>query len=187
MFTFLINRIKKTGWGLRVFPIQQSAWALWTGFSDIQNAFILSSSSTMCFWKAELEIDFRVSCYLLGPTVSVSAHEGIHGPPHADTSSVQTDRSCLPIPTNASVNSSHFLGQNHQDLNILRWLPCGTEHPISLTFPVIRKWWKIIFHIKAPVFLRTRATMATLAETASLGCIIKAWILRAFSLSLPSN
>ena len=139
------------------------------------------------FWKAELEFDFRVSSCLLGLTVSVLTHEGTHGQRHAHISSAQTDGSCLPIPMNASVNSAHFLGQNHQDLNILWRVPCGTEHPIFVTFPVIRKWWKILFHIKTFAFLRTRATMATLAQTASLGWIIKTCIIRAFSLSLPSN
>ena len=93
----------------------------------------------MSFWKDELKFDFRVSSYLLGLTVSTLPHEGTHGQPHAHTSSAQTDGSCLPIPMNASVNSAHFLGQNHQDLNILRQMTCETGHLISLTFPVIRK------------------------------------------------
>lgn len=84
--------------------------------------------------------------------------------------------------------SDSFSRAKSSDLNILRRVPCGTEHSIFVTFPVIRKWWKILFHIKNVCFSEvSRATMATLAETASLGCIIKTCIIRAFSLSLPSN
>lgn len=134
----------------------------------------------MC-WRPKLEFDFRVPQWVYRLT------KDIHGQRHTPTSSVQTDGSCLPIQMNGSVNSPHFLGQNHQDWNIFYWLSCGTEHPISLTFPVMRKWWKMIFHIKISAFLRMRATIVTSADMSRLGYIIKAWLTGAISLSLPSN
>jgi hypothetical protein len=117
-------------------------------------------------WKVSLKFDF--SLYFLGPAVRVMTHIE-HQRSLAPSYLICSDRQVLlPIPINSSANSPHFLGQNHQNLNIFRWLLCGTEHPISLTFSVKKKWWKTIFPIKMHALLRMGATTAAFTETSWL-------------------
>lgn len=163
MFIFLINSIRNT---LRANSLSPRAecMGLWTGFADMQNLFVLPSSSSHVrglSWR----LTSGSHAAFWGTEWMCQSTKGSHDPRHAHSSSVQTDGSCLPISMNASVNSPHFLGQNDQDWNIFHWWLGGTEHPISLTFPVRRKWWEINLHIKMSAFLRMKTTTATLAET----------------------